>query len=345
MIREIIGRKMEAERKRADLSLEEVAGKIGLSRQTLSLVEKGQKVIDSEKLLKFARLVGRSISYFFEEKTPEVQLFFRADSAQRITPALEASLVGRYHHYVELEETLGLEQLAQLPPSISIESFSGNKQEFIEGVAREERKRLGAGEEPIKNPFEFLENNGIKVVVLPLGDRDLFGATCYKEKSGPCIFVNADDGIPAVRRIFTLVHEYGHLIFHRREFVDLNTFRYRKGIGKGKASEEKVADSFAGAFLVPEERLKKVAPRGYRITPADIMYIKQIFNVSFKTVVKRLHQCGVISSRQNTIFHKWLNSKGFSKTEPEPTIAPEQLQVNKRLDNLLRKAYETISSP
>jgi Zn-dependent peptidase ImmA (M78 family) len=342
MIKEIIGRKMAAERDRAGLSLEEVAGKIGLSRQTLSLVEKGQKVIDSEKLLKFARLVGRSVSHFFEEKTPEVQLFFRAHSTQEITPPLEGDLKERYLRYVELEEILGIKPSGQLPQSIPLRSFSEDDKKRIGAVAQEERKRLGISDAPIKSIFELLEHHGVRILVFDFGDPDLVGSgvTCYHSESGPCIFVNANSKIPAERRIFTAAHEYGHLIFHRDEFVDLHSFRYRKGVGKSKSLEEKITDFFAGVFLVPEERLRKIASVGYRITPADVIYIKHIFNVSFKAILERLHQCSLINSQEKRKLYAWLGPRYKAEEEPHP-LDSDQLQINKRFENLLRKAYES----
>ena len=341
MIRKIIGQKMEAERKRSELSLEEVARKIGLSRQTLSLVEKGERIIDSEKLLRFGILVGRPISFFFEEKTPEVQLFFRAHSAQKITPALEASLIERYRRYVELEEILGIEPRGRLPQSMCLRSFSDEDQNRIATVVKEEREGLGIADAPIKSIFELLENHGVKIYVLDFGDPDIvgFGVTCYHRDAGPCIFVNENAKIPAERQIFTVAHEYGHLIFHRNEFVDQDSFKYRKGVGRSKSPEEKITDYFAGVFLVPEERLRKVAPVGYGITPADVIYIKHIFNVSFKAILERLHQCSLINSQQKRNLYAWLGSRYKAEEEHRP-LDRDQLQVNKRFENLLRKAYE-----
>ncbi|KPL01299.1 MAG: hypothetical protein AMJ91_00665 [candidate division Zixibacteria bacterium SM23_73_3] len=341
MIRKIIGQKVEAERKRSELSLEEVAKKIGLSRQTLSLVEKGERIIDSERLLRFAILVGRPISFFFEEKTPEVQLFFRAHSAQKITPVLEADLIERYRRYVELEEILGIEPRSRLPQSVRLRSFSDKDQNRIATVAKEEREGLGMADAPIKSIFELLENHGVKIFVFDFGAPDIvgFGMTCYHRDAGPCIFVNENAKIPAERQIFTVAHEYGHLIFHRNEFVGQDSFKYRKGVGKSKSPEEKITDYFAGVFLVPEERLREVAPVGYRITPADVIYIKHIFNVSFKAILERLHQCSLINSQEKRNLYAWLGSRYKAEEEPRP-LDRDQLQVNKRFENLLRKAYE-----
>jgi len=341
MIKKTIGKKMEAERKRSELSLEEVAKKIGLSRQTLSLVEKGERIIDSEKLLRFAMSVGRPISFFFEERTPQVQLFFRAHSAQKITPVLEADLIERYRRYVELEEILGIEPRGRLPQSVRLRSFSDEDQNRIATVAKEEREGLGIADAPIKSIFELLENHGVKIFVFDFGDPDVvgFGVTCYHRDTGPCIFVNENAKIPAERQIFTVAHEYGHLIFHRNEFVDQDSFKYRKGVGKSKSPEEKITDYFAGVFLVPEERLRKVAPVGYRITPADVIYIKHIFNVSFKAILERLHQCSLINSQEKRNLYAWLGSRYKAEEEPRP-LDRDQLQVNKRFENLLRKAYE-----
>jgi len=339
MIKRIIGQKIESERKRVGLSLEDVAKKIGISRQTLSLVEKGESLIDSEKLLYFARMVGRPISFFFEEMTSEVQLFFRADSAEKITSTLENTLKEKYGHYVELEEILGIKLRAQLPQSMTLRTFSDLDKNLIADVAQQERKRLGIGDAPIKNVFELFENNGIRIFVFDFGNSDLFGVTCYNEKTGTCIFINGNTNIPGERQIFTVAHEYAHLIFHRDQFADQETFKYRKGVGKSKVPEEKIADYFAGVFLVPEEYLRKLAPIGYKITVADIIYIKRIFSVSFKTILKRLIQCGLINSKENSNFYGLLVSRDYKIREPYPLEAKD-FHFNKRFENLSRNAYE-----
>jgi Zn-dependent peptidase ImmA (M78 family)/DNA-binding XRE family transcriptional regulator len=339
MIKRIIGQKIESERKRIGLPLEEVAKNIGISRQTLSLVEKGESLIDSEKLLYFSRMVGRPISFFFEEMTPEVQLFFRADSAEKITSTLENSLKERYGHYVELEEILGVKLCGQLPQSMALRSFLSTDRNLIADIAEQERKRLGIGDAPIKNIFELFENNSIKIFVFDFGDPDLFGVTCYNETNGPCIFVNGNDKIPVERQILTVAHEYGHLIFHRDEFLDRDSFKYRKGVGKGKAVEEKITDFFAGIFLVPEESLRKIVPRGYKITAADVISIKRIFSVSFNTIVERLYQSDLMNSDERSNFYRLMVSRGYRKMEPLP-LNSKELQLNTRFEGLLRKAYE-----
>jgi len=341
MISKFIGQKMEAERKRSELSLEEVAKKIGLSRQTLSLVEKGERVIDSERLLRFAILVGRPISFFFEEKTSKVQLFFRAHSAQKIIPTLEADLIERYRRYVELEEILGIKPCGQLPQSVPLRSFSDDDKNRIGAVVQEERKRLGISDAPIKSIFELLENHGVRILVFDFGDPDLVGSgvTCYHSESGPCIFVNGNGKMPAERQIFTVVHEYGHLIFHRDQFVNQDSFRYRKGVGKSKSPEEKISDYFAGVFLVPEDSLRRLVPVGYKISPADIVSIKRFFSVSFNTIVERLHQCALINSEEKSNFYRLVVSRGFKKKEPN-ALDRKEFQFNTRFENLLRKAYE-----
>jgi len=208
-----------------------------------------------------------------------------------------------------------------------------------EDITQTGRKRFGIGDAPIKNVFELFENNGIRIFVFDFGNPDLFGVTCYNEDNGPCIFVNGNDKIPVERQISTLPHEYGHLIFHRDEFVDRDSFKYRKGVGKSKAVEEKITDYFAGIFLVPEDSLRKVLPVGYKISPADIVSVKRFFSVSFNTIVERLHQCDLINSAEKKNFYRLVVSRGFKKKEPN-ALDKKEFQFNTKFENLLRKAYE-----
>jgi Zn-dependent peptidase ImmA (M78 family) len=66
---------------------------------------------------------------------------------------------------------------------------------------------------------------------------------------------------PEERKIFSVIHELGHLIFHRDEYnkgtMGLIYKDYKKDIN------EKVANTFANYFLIPREILKDGAYKFY----------------------------------------------------------------------------------
>lgn len=337
MIREIMGKRVKEERNRLGLPIEEFAHQIGLSRQTLSKIEKGETTIDADKLMIVSEITNKPLSYFYDTAISEVRLFFRADAPQEIDDELLFRFKQKYRHYSELEEILAVDRLRPIPRYFHVDSFEKNKKEIAD-IAEEERKHLGAGEAPIKNIFELLEQNGIKILFFKSSVKDLYGLSAYEEGKGACIFVNSNKDVTVERRIFTAAHEYAHLIFHRDEFNQIECFRYRRGKGRAKPRAEKIADYFAGHLLVPPITLENAIPNKKNITGNDILYLKKFFGVSFQAVVRRLKDVGYLSADEERNYYRQLARLGYREKEPEPM--EDVFSRNLRYIALIKNAYE-----
>jgi Zn-dependent peptidase ImmA (M78 family)/DNA-binding XRE family transcriptional regulator len=338
MIRRIIGERIKEQREKFGLSIEELAKQIGgISRQTLSKIEKGEAIIDAEKLMIIADITRKPLSYFYAETAPEVRLFFRADNAQGISDELSSKFQKKYQQYGEIEEILGIDRPTSIPLSYGIRSFEKNKKRIAD-IASKERIRLGAGEAPINNIFELLEQNGIRILFFKSALRDVYGLSTYEAEKGACIFVNSSDDITVERRIFTAAHEYAHLIFHRDEFDQVESFRYRKGRGKAKPGTEKIADHFAGHFLVPTITLEKSIPNKKHITVNDIISLKKLFGVSFEAMIWRLRDERFITGQEHQDFYRFLGRFGYRKKEPDRM--KDIFSKNVRYITLVRNAYD-----
>jgi transcriptional regulator with XRE-family HTH domain len=73
---EIINAKLQKVRKTLDLTQNQVADKLGISRNTMINIEKGETSIDLTLLDKLAHLYGYSISYFINDDEEEKELSF-----------------------------------------------------------------------------------------------------------------------------------------------------------------------------------------------------------------------------------------------------------------------------
>jgi Zn-dependent peptidase ImmA (M78 family) len=122
----------------------------------------------------------------------------------------------------------------------------------------------------------------------------LFGASSFSKEHGSFIFVNCNEVIPEERQIFSLIHELGHLIFHRNEYQDPKYCPfYEKTRGNIK---EKVADTFSGYFLLPRHMLKKyVDDRHGKINTTEM---KNHFKVSIQALYMALKKYGMISEER-----------------------------------------------
>lgn len=340
MISDVMGKRIKSERERLGLSLEELASELKISRQTLSQIEKGQSVLSSDKLYLLAEKAGRRISFFYEEKAEPISIFFRADSAEKIDAKLEEDLKRRLNLYVELEEILDVTDLRYIPRPRQVRSFSKGAKVLIKNCAEKERAHFGIGDAPIKDIFELMSNDGLKIICIDSELQGFYGASAYSGELGACIFVNTNHRISVERQIFTVAHEYGHLIFHQTQFVSGGIQRYSKGSGRGKAEDEKIVDFFAGNFLVPESYLRKVVPNLKFVTPEDILYVKRIFGVSYKTIIERLSDITVIKQSQKNMLYGGFAKRGIPKLiEPDP-MNGRSLGRNRRYEELARNAYE-----
>jgi Zn-dependent peptidase ImmA (M78 family) len=169
-----------------------------------------------------------------------------------------------------------------------------------------------------------------------------FGLSVGPDDGGPAIVVNTWDRISAERQIFSAAHELGHLIMHLRSYDTSEESEDKQ--------EEKEADLFASHFLMPKEGFD----REWRETsglafPDRVMKVKRIFRVSYKTVLFRLVEEGVVDSaiwRQfNVIFEKRYRRKLSYKEEPfsegaEPFGMDSIDFIGDRLSRLTRKAVE-----
>lgn len=77
-----IGTKLREAREYLDISQEDAARKIGISRPALSLIESGQRKLDSVELIALAKLYQRPIAYFTDEDfsvepNPDAAVFAR----------------------------------------------------------------------------------------------------------------------------------------------------------------------------------------------------------------------------------------------------------------------------
>ncbi len=189
------------------------------------------------------------------------------------------------------------------------------------------RKEWKLGLDPIPNMTALLEDQGIKVLVIPLPDK-VSGLTCLvrrprHKKKIPVIIVN--QAISLERRRLTLAHELAHRLLDEVSPVD----------------HEKASNVFAGAFLIPQEHLVREIGRhrnalGYN----ELIQLKRLYRVSAAALLVRLKQIGVIDSSTlayafQTVARKW------RKTEPVPMEGPGSegtFELPRRFERLCYRA-------
>ncbi|MDD2509916.1 MAG: XRE family transcriptional regulator [Syntrophomonas sp.] len=338
-IAEIIGRNIDKARQEKEISHQELAQILGVTRQTVSKYIKGEQAIDSEKLFKLAAFFNKPFDYFIEENEDEVlRVMFRADFPDdNFTDELRAVIQDRLQKQWEVLSLAGQDMISFLPPQYKLK-LSGKKnltdkeKEEIERVALEQRQQVldNCGHQDI---YECFEAFGIQVIAQPFHNSNIFGLSGYSDEHGAFIIINDDDIIPEERKIFTLIHEYGHLVFHREEYGNNagSHFTARSD------PREKMADHFAGCFLAPRYQVQHWYKRiGNRATLTDLIEFKKELGISLQALVMTLKNYGFFDSSQVSRFYKIINSRGGKKKEPNPISAIEK---NKTYYILVRNLF------
>lgn len=298
---------------------------LGISRQTLTKVLNGESVLDSEKLSIAASYFNKSLNYFFENTHDELSFMFRSINSKENCSKYERNFIeSKMNNVVEVEKFIG-KKYSFIPSQYSIETELRNRtlpkdiEELIESIALEQRESLDLGDCVGSDIISFLEDKGIKIIFEKMNNNQLFGVSAYHEKKGSFIFINDDQEIPEERKLFSVAHEYGHLIFHRELYKKELNFN-AEYLSNRTSVNEKIADSFAGYFLIPRHILKNYdyLLKSKSITFSSLIFIKNELEVSIQTLLIALKKYGYIDNIQYQKGYKQLISNGYLKKEPNP---------------------------
>ena len=216
----VLGQRLQDARRSRRLTQQEVAEFLAVARTTVTALEKGDRRVRPDELVRLANLYGRAVSDFVGSREPMANFAvqFRTAIANAGTAPAQSELEQSVQDFQSLcEDYLYLERLNGLPSRRNYPA-----QYPIDGVAPEdaaadvatyERNRLGLGDGPVLHLRETLENDvDIRIFYTELPSR-VAGVFAYTDELGGCIGVNVRH--PEERRRWTMAHEYGHFLTSR----------------------------------------------------------------------------------------------------------------------------------
>jgi Zn-dependent peptidase ImmA (M78 family)/plasmid maintenance system antidote protein VapI len=333
---EIIGKNIEKLMMSQNISYRQMAEVINVTHPTVSKYIKGDQVIDSEKLSIIATYFNKSFDYFFSIEHDEIGLLFRADKPDVALEESDIKMIKtKFNQYIDI---VGNSRFNFIPQkyNLLVDSRKLNEEDesFLEKVAFEQRKFFNVENVIPENYFAIVEEKGINVISTKFLNESFFGASSFSEKFGSFIFVNSYEKISEERQIFTLFHEFGHLLFHQSDYKKSDYNPYYGGTGDIK---EKIVNSFAGYFLLPRNLVKEyIDSRGKNV---DIIEMKQYFKVSIQTLYIALKNYNYISQKQYSEFWKKVNMNDWKKNEPKPIDITDLNDKNYKLSSNLKKLY------
>ena len=294
-----IGAKLRKARESIGLSQTTFARAVGLSPEYISVLEASKRVPSISTLQKIAAYLNRDIAFFFYEKPAPFDSFtllFRAEAVDDRARE-ELQKFRRYcDDYLRLETITGrrLELAPLYAPSIAPER-----------AADEERRRLGLGDEPVRDIFALLEANGCRILRMPMPeDSKVSGVFIYLEqKEAAFALVNSAQAVG--RQAFSAVHEYCHYLKDRNDgpvidnpdvFVDEYVALYHP--------REVYAQTFAARFLMPPDKVREIIAKDLRVNAPQrlifdqVIYLKRYFGVSTLAMLRTLRSLGYIGRTQ-----------------------------------------------
>lgn len=318
----MIGKRLQLARRAAGMSLRDLEARIdkAVSAQALSKYERDEMMPGSDVLAAIARALGVSESYLLGQNELTLEsVEFRKNkiTSKKDEAAIEASVLSAVERYLEIEEFVGLASAVWAKPEGA--PYRADEPPAAESAAMRLRAYWELGIDPIPNLVEFLEEHGIKVIQLGLGE-NVSGIACVARRSKgvdvPVIIVNQGD--TGERQRFTLAHELGHHVLE----------------APAGAKGEKVMQWFAGAFLMPAGILwREVGKHRESLSIGELGELKKLFKVSIQAITYRLKDLGIIGEALfKRLFDEFVQRGWRKPPYAEPgAIAPEKHERFTRL--------------
>ncbi|AGC67455.1 MAG: ImmA/IrrE family metallo-endopeptidase [Thermoanaerobacteraceae bacterium] len=341
-VAKIIGSNIRHLIEQNNVPISDIAQKIGVTRQTMSKYLNGESIIDSEKLFIIANYFGKPITYFLEkEHDEELSFMFRAHNPSANISMDEINRIQSRMEKVYEAYRLAGEKMFYIPEQYNLEfelerrDIPEDIEKIIERIANEQRDILDVGESVGKDLIKCFEAKGINIIFEKMNNPKLWGISAFHPKKGCFIFVNDDEDISEERKIFSMVHEYAHLIFHRDQYKksqdSLQYSDFRSEI------TEKIANLFAGYFLIPRDCLKRhehLLKNG--ITFGDLLFIKRELQVSLQALIYALRNYGYISEETQKKVMEKLYKYGYGTKEPR---GMSYIPKNEKFFAIVRSLY------
>lgn len=307
-----------------ELSISELADRIGVSKQAISQFELGDSIPKAENMMALIHELRFPKNFFFGKSDHYVgNTFFRANATatkkSREMQLNKSYLAGYLFDY--LKTYIDFPTL-NLPSAKSLDNCQWDALS-IEKLARETRKHWGLGDQPIANIVNLLERNGIMVFSIHMNSEKI-DAFCQHRKGRPFIFLG-NDKQSAVRRQLDGAHELGHRLMHEDVNNDLLSKEEFKRV-------EEQANRFASAFLLPAEAFAQT------VTSTSLLHfveLKKYWKVSIAAMIYRCKDLGLITESKYTSLFKQMSMKRMRVKEPlddaipvpEPTVLRKSIQL------------------
>lgn len=331
----IVPQRLREAREFLELTMSDLASKVEISRQAVSLFESGERVPDPSTMIKIAQILGQPLKYFTNDRPAPLgirdTIFFRDFKSKTRKTNKRCEIIADWftQTFSHLGNYINLPTLSicEVPPPSLGDNYSI---EEIEKIANTCRRFWGLNDEPIGNLINLMESKGFIIGRFELGTQKVNGYSFW-EGSRPFVFLSSDKD-SACRSRFDLAHELGHLLLHR----GISEIELENNLDKF----EKEANKFANAFLLPA---KTFASEIFSTRLSSFLELKKRWKVSIAAQVYRCQDLNILDEHQILNLRKQLSNNGWRKNEPlDDFISPEKPSIlQKSLKLIIENQIET----
>lgn len=296
----------------------EAAQRLGISQAMLSRIENGLSGFTDDLMDCAAAVYELPRSFFTQTDT-----VFGAPVSVHPMWRKRASVNGRELDQLVAELNIRLMHLRRLLQAVEIEStypIPDHPAEDDEDVARiagvvRAQWQMPAG--PVPNLTRTIEAAGIVVVHSDMAGSAIDGVTFAATGLPPLIVLNVAQ--PADRMRFTLAHELGHLVMHRRQPT---------------RHMEDQANEFASHLLMPSADIRPQFSR--RIDLRLLAELKPFWRVSMAALLMRARSLRLLAYNQERYLWQQFSMNKIRQNEPpeldfpreEATVLPDLIEAH-----------------
>lgn len=373
---EIIAQNISSLINERNISISDLADYLGITRQTLANYLKGNSPIDSAKLISIAAFFGVSVDELLPsiESIPQpptalfrTALHYNEADNEIANTILEyitkyqtiAERAGKKHAFLPEQYNLSIEQDGNvIDINFECTDYSASKLKLnetlefeIAQIATMQRKMLGLENEGAISLIEAIRHRGINLIFYPFDNTKISGLSICDETYGCFIFVNSNDAISIERQLFTIAHEYAHILLHR----PLYKRRMKQYLDPKKRKNllDAMADCFAGYLLCPRALLEtytdKITAFSNNGNLALLIPIKRNLQISLSALMMALKRNNYINSNLLSAYFAYLRKNKLEEKEIAGITPDDELGKmfrtvkNSSIEQMLRASGNILS--
>lgn len=307
----MLAERLHQARKASGLSLRALAEDVGVSAMAISKYERAQSVPSSEVLLALANALGVRTEYFFRTTSVNLErIEHRNRHVWKLPKSAEKKVLADVSD--QLERWLALDEVTPAPWSIPFslpDDLPAVVDELaaIESIAIQVRRHWDLGLNPIPDLIDTLELRGLKIFTTKFDDPRFEGMSAM---AGDHRIIVVGRKWSGDRQRFTLAHELGHIVLDDRLVPRID--------------KERAADRFAGAFIVPSEKvIEALGSQRRALEYPELYLLKHEFGLSMGGWSYRALDLGITNKTAHKAFWTDFAGKGWKEKEPGEQYPPE----------------------